>query len=190
MSSWIDIIGSFIIGAIIILLLTNLNFFINSSSADNLAIGIAQLSLKTTGDIIENDFFKLGFRVSSDQISLADSDKIKFYTDLDNDGVKDSVYYYLGPTTEMSSSKNPNDRVLYRVINNEAPTKANIVTNFKLTYYDSTGIAKNYGSLNSQTQRNNIKVIEVYLKIESLEPIDGSYQAAELKRKITPKNLI
>lgn len=189
MASWLDIIGSFIIGAVIILLLANLNLFISSSAADNLAVNIAQLNLKTTGEILENDFYKLGYRVPSDAIAEADSDKIKFFGDINNDSNIDTVYYYLGPTSEMASSQNPNDKILYRVINNETPIKANVVSNFKLTYYDSTGSAKSYGSLNSAVQRNKIKVIKIYLKIESQEPVDGAYQAAEWLRKITPKNL-
>lgn len=189
MASWLDIIGSFIIGAVIILLLANINLFISSSAADNLATNIAQLNLKTTGEIIENDFYKLGYRVGSDAIAEADSDRIKFYGDLNNDTKIDTVYYYLGPTSEMSSSKNPDDRILYRVINNATPTKANVVTKFFITYYDSTGSVQNYGSLNSKVQRNKIRIIKIYLKVESQEPVEGAYQAAEWLRKITPKNL-
>ena len=189
MSSWIDIIGSFIIGAVIILLLANLNLFITSSSADNLAVNIAQLNLKTTAEIIEDDFYKIGYKVSGNVITEADSDRIKFYADINDDDSIDTVYYYLGPVSDMASSQNPNDRILYRVIDNETPTKANVVTNFHLTYYDSTGSPKSYGSLNSQVQRNRIKVIEIYMKVESKEPVDGEYQAAEWLRKIMPKNL-
>ena len=189
MSTWIDIIGSFIIGAIIILLIANLNLFINSTSADNLAVNIAQLNLKTTAEILENDFYKIGFRVSGDAIAVADSDRFKFYADINDNNVKDTVYYYSGTVSEMASSDNPDDRPLYRVVGNETPEKVSIVTAFNLTYFDSTGAELNYASLSSQTQRNLIRIIEIYCKVESQEQVDGAYQAAEWKRKIAPKNL-
>ena len=38
-------------------------------------------------------------------------------TDLDNDGIVDTLHYYLGDTSELSGTPNENDRLLYRVVN-------------------------------------------------------------------------
>ena len=79
-------------------------------------------------------------------IIYADSTSIKFYTDLSTsanpygDGVLDIVYYYVGPTSELSSTPNPNDRILYRVVNNAPPKGANLgVTQFNLMYFSAFG---------------------------------------------------
>lgn len=56
------------------------------------------------------------------------------------DGIVDTVRYYLGPTSDLSSTPNPNDRILYRVINHGSAAGSNVgVTRFHLTYYDVLG---------------------------------------------------
>lgn len=190
MASLIDIVTAAVIGGAIVLMIIGLNFYIESSSRDIVNSGIAQSNISDVSLILEYDFYKIGYKVSSNKISLADSTGLRYRTDFDNDGVTDSLYYYLGPASELTSTPNPNDRMLYRVHNSETPRSSNVgVVDFKMTYYDSTGTKLNYASLASQTIRNRIRSIEVYLKIEASSSVEGSYAGAEWKKNIRPKNL-
>jgi len=189
MATWLDIVGSFIIGGIIILILVNLNLFINSSSQENLYTNIVQESLSTTSEVLEHDFYRIGSAVSGSKIALADSNAIMFYGDVSDSGKIDTVYYYLGSTTQLSATPNPNDRIMYRVANNATPLPTTTVNEFKLVYYDSAGTELSYAALVNATQRDKIKSLEIYLKVESPQSVDGVYQAAEWQRKIFPKNL-
>ena len=189
MATWLDIVGSFIIGGIIILILVNLNLFINSSSQENLYTNIVQESLSTTAEVVEHDFYRIGAGVSGSQIALADSNAIMFYGDESDSGKIDTVYYYLGSTAQLSATPNPNDRIMYRVLNNATPLPTTTVNDFKLTYYDSAGVELNYSTLTNPVQRDKIRSLKIYLKVESPQPVDSVYQAAEWRRRIFPKNL-
>ena len=188
MNYLIDIVGSSVIGAIVFLVLMNLNMNMNTSSGENLFLNVAQREATTTSDVIENDFYKIGYRISGEKIAIADSTEIKFYADINNDGNDDSVHYYLGDISELSSTTNPNDRVLYRVENDSLKTEFFIV-GFSLSYCDSSGEEFNYSTLKSSAKREKIRSIDIVAKIESSEPIDGSYQSAGWYKKIAPKNL-
>ena len=102
MAYWLDLIGSYIIAGTIILMIGRLNIYILNSSNEYLQSNMEQLKLSTSADIIDYDFYKIGYRITGDMIILADSDKIKFYTDIDNDGTADSLYYYTGDISELS----------------------------------------------------------------------------------------
>lgn len=189
MAYLLDILGSMVIASVVIMILLVLNLNIISSSGENLNANIAQRDLTTTVSVLEYDLFKTGYRVSGSKIAIADSNEIKFYTDFDNNGTRDSIHYYLGNVSELSSTSNPLDRPLYRAENdNILKTKFSVV-DFNLTYYDSIGNSIDYALLNNQAARNFIKTIKVVLAIESGEHIEGEYQNSKWQKKITPKNL-
>ncbi len=190
MASLIDIVTATVIGAAIILMIIGLNFYIESSSREIVNANIAQSNITDVTSVIEFDFYKIGYRVSTNKIGVADSSQLVYYTDFDDNGITDSLNYYLGPTSELPNTPNPNDRLLYRVHNSETPKSSNIgIVDFKLVYYDSTGTKLNYPALTSQTIRNRIRSIEVYLKIESSSSVEGTYAGVEWKKNIRPKNL-
>ena len=189
MAYWLDLVGSYIIGAMVMALVAMLNVFIGTSSNRVTFSNIEQGNLSATTDVINYDFYKIGYRVSGDAIVQADSNNIKFCSDLNNTGTVDTINYYTGDASQLASTKNPNDRLFYRVLNNETPLPSTKVTNFKLTYFDSIGTKIPYTDLSTQLNRNRIKCIEVYLKVESQEDVEGVYQGTEWQKKITPKNL-
>ena len=189
MGYFLDIAGSFVIGSIVVLILLIINLNIISSSRENLNTNIAQRNLSTIIEVIEYDLFKIGYRVKGSKIEIADSNEIKFYTDLDNNGARDSIHYYLGNVSDYSSTQNPLDLPLYRVKNDETQKTEFSVVNFNLTYSDSIGNTIDYALLKSQASRNIIKTINVKLSVESTEYIDSVYQNSKWQKKITPRNL-
>lgn len=189
MQYWLDIVGSFLIGGLILLILINLNLSISNSAVENLNTNLSQGNLTSTSYIIEHDIYKIGYRVSGEKIVTADSTELKFYTDIDNNGTKDSIHYFLGDPAQMYFTFNPDDRLLYRVMNNEKAKSSIIVVDFNLTYYDSLGSAMDYASLKNPSIRERVKTISVNMSVESPEPVDGEYQGAEWKKNIIAKNL-
>ena len=189
MAYLLDIIGAAILGGIVILMVIGINLQITATSSDTLNNTLTQRDAVVSSQILEYDFYKIGYRISGEKIAIADSSEIKYYTDLDDDGTADTIYYYVGTTAEMSSTMNPNDKPIYRVENNDPPYISSVVTEFRLAYVDSAGKQLSYGSLNNAVQRGRIRGIETSLQFESSHTIDGDYQAVELERSIRPKNL-
>lgn len=115
---------------------------------------IVQQNLTEVVRLLEYDFRKIGYCKDWSKIPdptkailYADSNGIRFLTDIVTtadpvgDGVPDEIYYYVDPNDTLTSqTPNPNDVILYRVVNNETPKGANLgITKFKLTYYDALG---------------------------------------------------
>ncbi len=189
MSDWLDIVGSFIVGGIVILILANLNISINTAASENLYSGIVQRGLTSATDLIEFDFYKIGYRISGSKIEIADSNEIKFYSDIDNDGVSDKLHYFVGDANSFTVTSNPNDFLLTRKKNEEQPAASIPVVDFKLTYYDSLGQKIDYAQLKNQSERNKIKTLKVRMQCESADMIYDQYEAVELEKIIKPKNI-
>lgn len=139
----IDIAGSVIVGGILLLTLFRMN---DNATKNTYNFGgelIVQENLVTTVEVIEYDFRKIGYCEDpfklmdpSRAILSADADSISYLTDVDFDGNLDVVQYKLGPASELTSTPNPNDRMLYRIVNGKK-TGVNLgVTYFNIKYFD------------------------------------------------------
>ena len=186
----LDIVGSFIIAGMVIMILMAVTINNNASSSVILFTTIEQQKITDVSELIEYDIYKIGYRIPDEKIAIADSNEIKFYTDINNDDVVDSVHYYLGETTDLSSTTNPNDRPLHRQRNDQESLHSQIpVVDFQLSYFDSIGNSLDYSSLTSSAGRDLIKSIKIKISVESDEMYDEKYRTSEWKKKISPKNL-
>ena len=190
MSYLLDIVGSSIIAGLVVLILLTLNINSSASSNDILFTTIEQKKITDVTELIEYDFYKLGYCISGEKISVADSNEIMFYTDIDNNNLTDSIHYYLGEITDLSATTNPNDRPLHRQRNDQVSLHSQIpVVDFQLSYFDSIGNSLDYSSLTSSAGRDLIKSIKIKISVESDEMYDEKYRTSEWKKKISPKNL-
>ncbi len=146
-STLIDIMGSIIIGGMLMMILFRLN---DAAVANSFQFGgelLIQKNLVEVVDLLEFDLRKIGYCADwkklpnpSKYIVSVDKNSIKYLTDVDSDGNVDSLSYYLGPPSELSKTANPRDRMLYRKVNNERPLAANLgVTAFEFTFFDVFG---------------------------------------------------
>lgn len=151
-STIFDIVSATVVGSLLLLMALRLNAQAVETNAvyqNNLNL---QESIVALVDIVESDFRKIGYCKdytaipANEAIISADSTSIKFRTDLPRslgdmgDGIVDTIYYYLGPTSELESTPNPDDRYLYRIVNGNAAAGWNLgVTQFSLRYYDALG---------------------------------------------------
>ncbi|MCH8032166.1 MAG: hypothetical protein IH950_00225 [Bacteroidetes bacterium] len=190
----LDILGSTVIGGI---LMMNL-FQINGNAIENNYTGngelIAQTNLSTTVQVLEIDFRKIGYCADWEQIPIptqaiisADSSSIKFLTDVDSDGIVDTMHYYLGPTSELLSTPNPRDRFLYRVVNSEVPAGVNLgVTQFNLTFFDVLGNPISFPI----AVPGEIYTMQIDITVEDVSAYDEKYSSAFWRQiRLAAKNL-
>jgi hypothetical protein len=190
----IDVLGSIIIGSV---LMMNL-FEINSTAVENNYTGsgelTAQQNLSTIVQVLEHDFRKIGYcadwnkiPVPTKSILSADSTSIKYLTDVDSDGNVDTMYYYLGPASELLSTSNPRDKYLYRVVNNEAPVGVNLgVTQFSLCFFDVLGNLIDFPI----AVPGEIYTMQIDLTVEDVDAYDEQYSSAFWRQiRLAAKNI-
>ena len=193
-STLLDILGSIIIGGLVLLILFRVNTSATSNLYTNTSEANVQSAMISVGAVLEEDFRKIGYCKSwtkipdpTKAILFADTSSIKFLTDLNNDGNVDTLSYYLGPASELLNTPNPNDRLLYRVANSDVPKSSNVgITEFKITYFDS------FGNILSTpvTPPSQIQKMQIDIMVENTEPIDSTYVVAFWRQlRLTARNL-
>jgi hypothetical protein len=190
MATWLDIIGSVIIGTLVIFLIMKLNYQVSTNSTEISSNGMVQSYLTTISSVMENDLYKIGYRISdAGKLNNASLKQFSYKADVNNDGTSDSVRYYLGDTSQAKKTKNPNDKPLFKVLNGGTPVRIGIVKDCNFSYYDSTGFQISYTYLSNPDTLRKVRVVKVYIKCESPYLINKNYQIAEYSRKIKPVNL-
>lgn len=176
----LDIIGSLIIGGILMLSI----FRVNNASTEDLYRGsgnlTAQTNLATVVQILETDFRRIGYCADWTQIPVptkailyADSVSIRYLTDVDKNSVVDTMFYFFDPSTDIPSTPNPRDRFLYRVVNNETPEGVNLgVTQFKMEFFNSLGTKLNFPIADPR----EIYTMQIDITVEDVAAYDEKYQ--------------
>jgi hypothetical protein len=168
MGSLLDIIGSTIIGGLLLIMALNLmdttcQYFFSQN--DDL---IVQENLTALTQILEYDLRKMGFGVAEGLpvIYYADSTNLIYRGDITGDWIPDFIYYYLGNTSELNSTPNPNDRFLYRKVNGSpfAGYKVGVVTLFYFNYLNQDGILVD---ITNPANYQAVKMIRITLQVES-----------------------
>lgn len=181
MSHPIYYIVSVIIGTAIILILVRLVTFTSEENIYSMKEAELVMETLTTQEILEYHLKKIGFRVGNNPIIEADSSKIKFRSDEDNDGFLDILEIKLDEPAE--NSENPNDYKLILTRNDVQEIIASKgVTKLKLEFFDVNGKLTN--------EKMFIKSIKVYLRMESDYKSGNQYLFYELSFIVKPRNLI
>lgn len=190
MGSLLDVLGSFAIGGVVILLIIAFNLKMQEDTRECVSNQNIQGNTASSAEVLNYYFYKIGYKATGEKVLLADSNSIKFVSDLDNDGNIDTTSFYTGSKSELSFTDNPDDMKLYRKNNNSIPELTDIVTCFELTYYDSMNNKIDYSNLTSSSGRSIIRGIKINLKIESQDKSGEYYPMVEWQKLIRPKNLI
>ena len=178
-STILDIIGSVVIGGLIMLILFRLSDAAAQNTYNNSQELVVQTNLTSLVETLEYDFRKIGY--------CADYTSISFLTDVNNDGNVDTLHYYVGPTSELASTPNPRDRLLYRVIDGETPHSANLgLTEFKLMYFDPLGDTLSFPI----SSPGEIASIQISIKVEDVESYSNEYVSAFWRQiRLSARNL-
>ena len=178
----LDLMGSTIIGGLIVTMLINFNIFqsnTNFSSDSELQL---QQNAKTLAEILNYDLRKIGYDCDSTAITVADSEKISFYSDIDRDGTLDQITYMVSDTSDAATTTNPEDIILYRIVNNDTSKGPSLgLTKLRLSYLDGVG--------SETTTLSNIKYVHAEMWIKSVEPVQDEYIFTYWEMTINPRNL-
>ena len=191
-----DLIISIAIGGIVMGMLLAFNTNIAQQGSAQTVKIMVQTNLATVTDLLEFEFRKMGYRVPKSldsAIVYADSNKIKFKGDIDNNGTIDTLTYYFN-TVSPSGLVNTNTRILYRTWNTQSSKSINLgITRFRLWYFNASG---NPVTGNPVASPSQIKSMKVAINIESTVPYKITTEQYVTKnpgvyweQTIKPKNL-
>ena len=79
MSAWLDLIGSLVVGGLLALTAMSMNQSITEHSYQSSMTYMAQSKSGTVSDILEDDFWKMGYGVTGTAITAADTNQIQFW---------------------------------------------------------------------------------------------------------------
>ena len=193
-STLLDILGALVIGGLMLTILFRLN---DKAITNNFEYGgevIVQKNLVEVVELLEYDFRKIGYCADWEQlpdpsraILSADSNSIDFLTDVDNDGIVDTLHYYLGDTSELSGTPNENDRLLYRVVNSDPPLGSNMgITGFEFIYFNALGDTISYPI----TDTGVINTMQIDIRIEDTVGYNLNYSSIFWRQiRISNRNL-
>jgi len=179
----VEMAGSFLIGGMLLLSILALNAHIMETATMNSLGTNAQENVTVIVSILDYDFRKMGYKVDSGTpiiTSMSDT-TIVFLGDIDDNGVVDTVNYYLGPTSEPSNTDNPNDRYLYRNVNGTASDVALGMTKWNLSYFGSDGAVTAVPA--------SVRSIRITFTVQTMVPFDTTYGEARWEGRFSPKNL-
>lgn len=211
----LGLITSYIIAGMLMLAIVTMNINLSTSSSDLTLTQITKQHVQTVTDMLTYDIPKIGFAQNGkvtkynnpdtgskyNMITIANDDRIRFYSDVDNNGQIDEVTWEFKTSEPVTTTNNPNDFKLVRtqrnmVTNVTESTEITLgVTEFVINYYDQYGDNKTNKLSTPVANPDNIKQIDIELIMESKEKIrysvnsDGRYVASAWEKRYTPRNL-
>jgi len=142
--------------------------------------------LLLTVQLMRADIRYIGYNVSGQVVLLADTSRFRFLADLDDNGTTEQIDYYLGPTSEMSSTANPNDRILYRQVTGGASPGTQVygrgITSFIVKPYDAAGN-------DCRSDLTKTKSFEISMTMQRGTMLNGYYPSSYWVRRFFPPNL-
>ncbi len=142
MATILDIMVSFVVGGILLMIILTSNDIAAENHTVYNGDMLVQEMLTSTVQVLESEFRNMGFGVTElhQTILAADTSSITFLYDVDRSGTPATVRYYLGPLSELSGTQNEADRLLHRVVGNGMVASVGAVTIFQLNYMTQDGV--------------------------------------------------
>jgi len=141
MTAIMDVLVSFIIGGILLMIILTANDIAAENNTVYNGDMLVQEMLISTCQVLEGELRNMGFGVAETVTTIveADSGAISFLTDLDRNGTVETVRYYIGPTSELHNTQNEGDRLLHRTVNAGTVSSIGAVTIFDLSFLTQQG---------------------------------------------------
>lgn len=200
----IGLVTSYIVAGIILLSMLMMNLRVSNSSAELTMTQITRERVASIADMLIDDIPNMGYsdnKKTDDIILEANSSKIRFMRKINRHGsgsAKEIVWEFLDDE-EVSSTKNPDDKVLARIVDSDT-TKIHLgVTHFKLWYFGEHGLSRkpedNEHLETPVSDLSEIKQIYVELEVQSPEQImsglsgNGRYIRSVWEKRFSPGNI-
>ncbi|MDX1638321.1 MAG: hypothetical protein R3281_10155 [Balneolaceae bacterium] len=195
-------ITSFVIGGMVLLSILTMNFSISQNSTELALSRNLKQHVTTISEMVSHDISKIGYNWMgkiNNPIQTADSNKIVFESNIDNDSgnTAELVTWTFG-NTALTSTDNPNDYVLRRLVVQGLTTISSTditfgVTKFRLKYYSTAG--SNTPMPTPVLNPEDIEQIEIELVVESGKKFSynvngtGRYIKSTWHKRFSPINL-
>lgn len=169
MGIFFDIIGALIIRGTMVVIIVSLTLSLHGTLNERTVQARLKQNLAMTTDIVKTDFAMIGFRVTSgNPMLLASATDLRFCADVDDNGAMDTVYYYLGPVSELASTENPNDRIFYRRVNQQTMREVGRgITSLAIVMRDSLArVTASYAAVRS---------VQIQLIAQAGTPVERGY---------------
>jgi hypothetical protein len=193
MQTILDLLGSFFIGGILLLMIMNFNLYTLSTSISSDKELVLQQNAKTIAEVISRDLRKIGYNHNGTALITADSNKIKYYADMQppgtaGHGVVDVVEYIVAPADQKSGGDSTNVNLI-RIINSIDTLRGPYLglTRFKFSYFDRHGV--------TTTLKDSVKYVKAEFWVHPttkfqnifITPVDSTFTYWELT--ISPRNI-
>jgi len=189
MSILLDIFGSVVIAGMLFMLIVKLNLFSSQTSyTSDSELKLIQ-NTKTLAEIIDYDFRKVGYRVTTGNAIITATEKnFVFNADIDRDGSIDEIEYSVSDPDDVTGTENSNDIILYRRVNSNTIGGPSLgLVDIKFTYFDEKSIVTN--------DISKICYIRTEMWVEGSDAIPDAYSNSSSYSKtyweftINPRNL-
>ncbi len=195
----INLLTSFIVAGILLLMLAYMNIGVSSNATEVVVSQSKQSQKLDIQKIISYDFPKIGYNFTNSVDSLiakADSNRIVFYSNLDNssDGSVEKITWRL-TSQKVTNTTNENDKILKRIVDGNTTEILLGVTEFKLSYFDELGSTVPMSFPINPSDLGDIRQVEVKLVMQSAEKVRDSasgnsdYLSTVWTKRFTPRNL-
>lgn len=207
----LGLVTSYIIAGMLMIAVIMMNINLSSSSTELTLTQTTKQHVQTITDMITYDIPKIGFamndKVTADiydhpisgkyrMIEVADSNRIVFNSDIDNDGTIEKVTWQF-TTNAVTTSENPDDYILLRKVGTDETEITLGVTHFRIRYYDLYGEpqAGKMSTPVASADLESIRQIEIKLVVQSRQKVrynvnsDGRYVTSAWEKRFTPRNL-
>ena len=184
MGSYLKLIGSFLIGGLILLNIYRFTAFFNENSNEKFLDSITAGAAAEIVKVIEFDFNRMGLGVYRQEETLlaAQSDSIAFCSDFDEDGVIETITYFVSDSLQASDTENISDKILYRHASGEPLVDGALgVTDFSIRYFDWFG--------NETADLKQIKIFDIHLVVQSTSAYNDQFSTVVWDGRISPPNI-
>jgi len=186
MGSWLSVIASNVIGGLVLLSFMQFIHDVTRELYSDMLAHTALVNLDNLVRLIEYDFLRIGIGVNDNQQAIllhADSTDLSYQLDGNNDGVLETMHYYLSDASAATMTDNPDDRILYCSVDGGPSQMVSAgITRFMIRYYDAAG--------NESADLEQIRLLEMNLALESEMLYDNERSRLVWQGKFTPPNLI
>ncbi|MEX0648399.1 MAG: hypothetical protein WEA56_17175 [Balneolaceae bacterium] len=199
------LITSYIIAGILLISMLAMNIRVSQSSAEITLTQITREKADAISDMIYDDIPNMGYDTegkTSEIITVADEHKVTFYRKIDpaDTGDPEEITWEL-TDEEIPSTKNPDDRVLVRIVDSDTTKITLGVTRFEIWYFDDFGLStlpednEYLPRPVVSSQLTDIKQLYIALELESAEQIytgpggTGRYIRTAWEKRYSPGNI-
>lgn len=199
----VGIVTSYIIAGIIFIAIGVMNMRVSNSNVELTMTQLTRERVAAVTDMLYDDIPNIGYQLNSiaaDVFVTADTSKIQFYRKIDRftSGSPELITWEL-TDNPVTSTDNPDDRILIRVADSDTTEIMLGVTNFRLWYFDEHGLSlkpednEHMPTPVSPSDYSKIKQIYVALELQSAEKImsggDGRYIRSVWEKRFSPGNI-